>query len=114
MVIKRGQSQEQETIMVGADKLEVVEEFRYLGCFEHKSGSMSCEMASRKNKMNAAYHGFKHVLLDNRLAIHTRLDMGAAADISQLESPQLRHLRALLSQARRTTAVAVLMIAILR
>ena len=86
---------------------------------------MSCEMASRKNKMNAAYHGFKHVLLDKRLAIHTRLELynaivipnalygcqvwnATVADISRLESLQLRHLRALLSQARHTPAVAVL------
>jgi len=70
VVIKRGQGHEQVTIMVGEDQLEVVEEFRYLGSFEHKTGSMSCEMASRKNtgKMNAAYHGFKYVLLDKRLA----------------------------------------------
>ena len=89
--------------MVGEDQLEVVEEFRYLGSFEHKSGSMSCEMASRKNKMNAAYHGFKHVLLDKRLAVRTRLELynaivvpnalygcqvwnTTAADISRLDS----------------------------
>jgi hypothetical protein len=32
-------------------------------------------MTSRKNKMNAAYHGFKYVLFDRRLAIdiHKRL-----------------------------------------
>ena len=69
VVIKRGQGQEQVTIMVGADKLEVPGEFRT------QTGSMSCEMASRKNKMNAAYHGFKHVLLDKRLAIRTRLEL---------------------------------------
>jgi hypothetical protein len=40
--------------MVGADKLKVVEEFRYLGSFEHNTGSMSSEIASRKSKMNAA------------------------------------------------------------
>jgi hypothetical protein len=44
--------------MVGEDQLEVVEVFRSLGSFEHKTGSMSCEMSSRKNKMNAA---LKHV-----------------------------------------------------
>ena len=75
MVIKRGQGQERATIMVGEDQLEVVEEFRYLGSFEHKTGSMGCEMSSRKNKMNAAYHGFKHVLLDKRLALRTRLEL---------------------------------------
>ena len=31
-------------------KLEVVEESRYVGSFEHETGSMSCEMASRKTK----------------------------------------------------------------
>jgi hypothetical protein len=33
------------------------------------------EMASTKNKMNAACHGFKHVLLDKRLAIHNCLGL---------------------------------------
>ena len=61
--------------MEGEDKLEVVEVFRFLWSFELNTGSMSSEMASRNNKMNAAYHGFKHVLLDKRLAIHTRLEL---------------------------------------
>jgi hypothetical protein len=39
--------------MVGVDQLELVVEFRFLVSFEHKTGSMISEIASRK-------HGFKH------------------------------------------------------
>jgi len=48
-------------IMVGADKLEVVEEFRYLVSFEHKMGSMISEIASRRNGFKHGFkNGFKH------------------------------------------------------
>jgi hypothetical protein len=66
MVIEKEASQTRVEILVGNQVQEVVEEFRHLGSFEH-------EILSRRQKMNASYYRFKHVLHDKNIAEGIRL-----------------------------------------